>query len=129
MRESPQRLAQVKMKKRNPQSIKTFPESPNFKNQCSGSFFSDELLPRNSSNKREEHSVEKTRHEIIKYVKEHPNCTSWQIKKHLGLVWRSVSDALRELVFARVLCVKQGISEKNIPCELFFIPEKEGKNE
>lgn len=66
---------------------------------------------------------------IINYVKVNPNSSAYQIAKGLKLNYSTVHEALRQIVFARLLYVKQALDSQDRPIEVFFLGEKQGGEE
>jgi|GEM_PF-5900357 len=99
-------------------------KSSNSSEQGKDSFFSNEPISYTSQNK---HSVELKRHQIIDYISKNPNCTIYAISKGVHLAYASTHQAMKELVFSRVVCVKMGFDSQGRQCELFFIPEGAGQ--
>jgi DNA-binding MarR family transcriptional regulator len=75
------------------------------------------------------HSVELKRHRIIDYITQNPNCTIYSISKGVKLAYASTHQAMKELVFARLVCVRMGFDSQGRQCELFFIPKMEAQGQ
>jgi len=68
------------------------------------------------------HTVELKRHAIIDFILKNPNRTIYGIAKGVSMSYNLCHQAMKELVFARLVCVRQGFDTQNRICEVFFIP-------
>lgn len=63
------------------------------------------------------------RWKIIRYIQANPNQSAYKIAKEMGLFYDPVFNAIRELVFARVLNVSEAKDKRGDPIDVFSIPE------
>lgn len=88
--------------------------------QSKDSFFKNQSISNTPSNKPID--VVERRWSILNYITEHPNCSAYQISKELDYSYSLVHEALRQLVFARVVYVKMASDSQGRPIEVFFLP-------
>lgn len=90
------------------------------------SFFSKPpVLNTDRNSTRAKFSPEMKRYDILADIRKHPNSNVYQIAKRTGINYSQVHQILRELVFARLLCLKQGFDSNDVAVELFFVPPVE----
>ena len=96
-------------------------KSNNSSEQGKDAFFSNEPISYIYQNS---HRVELKRHDIINYIAKNPNSTIYGIAKGVSMAYNLCHKAMKELVFARLVCVKHGFDSQGRNCELFFIPKQ-----
>ncbi len=69
-------------------------------------------------------AVELKRHSILKFIAKNPNSTIYRIAKGVSMAYTQAHQAMKELLFARLVCVRQGFDSNGKVCEVFFLPPK-----
>ncbi|MFH1585792.1 MAG: helix-turn-helix domain-containing protein [archaeon] len=67
-------------------------------------------------------SIHRT-HQILDYIKNHPNTTPYEISKDLGITYTCVSNTINDLEYCKLIAIRVVVSNENRTQKQVYIPE------